>query len=337
MLLTWALLHFALNAHGWLSGFGPRLEDTLAEVLIYIAGAIIGYGQLLWLRRARNRSLRYRIGAMLWTTLVCSAIFTVVARVIWEALPPEFPMNPVEPAWVGRSLLFWSTVFGSCGAVIVAHSYSVDMRERERRLAEVEALARDAEMRALRYQVNPHFLYNTLSSISTLILDDRPQQADAMVMRLSYFLRASLATSAHDDIPLEEEVALQMLYLDIERLRFEERLEVAVDVPEDLGRALVPSLILQPLVENVIKHGLGPVGTVTRLSIRATKLAGRLVIEVANEGEGTVRGSGGTGVGLTNVRNRLAARFGGGQSFDVRPAPHGFTVRLSLPLRLAAA
>ncbi|CAA9549310.1 MAG: hypothetical protein AVDCRST_MAG23-2837 [uncultured Sphingosinicella sp.] len=188
-------------------------------------------------------------------------------------------------------------------------------------------------MRALRYQVNPHFLYNTLSSISTLILEGRTQLAERMTMCLSAFFRASLAQDPFQDVPLADEIELQRIYLSIEQMRFEDNLRVVYDVPDELKRALVPSLILQPLIENSIKHGLQEAGKLTTLTIIGRAARDRLVLEVADDGRGTGDCSG-TGVGLGNVRRRLTARFGSACRFWAGPREGGgFQVRLEMPLQ----
>jgi LytS/YehU family sensor histidine kinase len=190
-------------------------------------------------------------------------------------------------------------------------------------------------MRALRYQVNPHLLYNTLNSIAALILDKQNDVAEAMVVRLSDFFRASLSIDPHADVDLVDEVAFQRLYLDIEQMRFPDRLSSEIDIPKDLERAQVPSMILQPIVENALKHGVHPDGSPTHLKISASRAAQGLVLEVADNGPGpsTIAG---TGVGLTNVRERLLARFGERAVLQAENRPGaGFTVRLTLPVVMA--
>ncbi len=235
-----------------------------------------------------------------------------------------------------RGGFFWLAILSLWGAACIALLRDREARHRERRMAALQAEAHDAQVRALRYQVNPHFLYNTLSSISTLILEGKSQLAEHMTMQLSAFFRASLATDPFQDVRLGDELELQRLYLAIEQTRFADSLKVEYDVPEALHNALVPSLILQPLIENSIKHGLQEAGKMTLLTISARKVAERLVLEVADNG----RGPGcehGTGVGLGNVRRRLTTRFGGGCRFLAGAMERGgFAVRLEMPLQLAA-
>jgi hypothetical protein len=236
-----------------------------------------------------------------------------------------------------RGGFFWLTIFSLWGAACLALLRDREARHRERRMALLQAEAHDAQVRALRYQVNPHFLYNTLSSISTLILEGRTQLAERMTMCLSAFFRASLAQDPFQDVPLSDEIELQRIYLSIEQMRFEDGLKVEYDVPDDLRGALVPSLILQPLIENSIKHGLSEAGKLTTITITGRAVRDRLVLEVADDGRGP-GGCHGTGVGLGNVRRRLSTRFGNACRFAAGPREGGgFQVRLEMPLQFGGA
>jgi two-component system LytT family sensor kinase len=158
-----------------------------------------------------------------------------------------------------------------------------------------------------------------------------------MTMQLSAFFRASLATDPFQDVRLGDELELQRLYLAIEQTRFADGLKVEYDVPRVLHDALVPSLILQPLIENSIKHGLQEAGKLTVLTISARQVAERLVLEVADNGRGPGKPCHGTGVGLGNVRRRLFTRFGAQCRFLAGAMERGgFAVRLEMPLQLAA-
>ena len=196
--------------------------------------------------------------------------------------------------------------------------------------------AQEAQLRALRYQINPHFLFNTLNSLSSLILTKRTDTAEQMLMNLSTFFRATLAADPTADVSLDEEIKLQRLYLDIEQIRFPERLTVEVDVPEALQAARVPVLILQPIVENAVKYGVARSRGHVTVRISAYEEAGRLHIKVKDDGEvptdndGT---EGGTGVGLRNVCDRLTARYGARAGCMSGPDPDGgYTVHLYMPV-----
>src|SRR5690606_38520525 len=154
----------------------------------------------------------------------------------------------------------------------------------ERREGEYRRAAKAAELRSLRYQVNPHFLFNTLNSLSALVLTGRTQAAERMIQTISTFYRRSLAGDPTADVPLREEFALQKLYLDIESVRFPQRLRVVAELPPALEDAEIPGMILQPLVENSVKHAvaLSP-GQVT-ITIAAREEGGRLVVTVGGDG-----------------------------------------------------
>lgn len=201
-------------------------------------------------------------------------------------------------------------------------------RAAERREGQYRRAAKAAELRSLRYQVNPHFLFNTLNSLSALVMTGRGDAAERMIQTLSSFYRRSLAGDPSADLALEQEVAQQQLYLEIEAVRFPERLRVAIDLPEALADARVPGMILQPLVENSVRYGVTPVTRAVTIRIAARAEGGNLVIEVSDDGPGagprTGDAAGGFGIGLANVRDRLAARYGEeAASVSAGPQPGG--------------
>ena len=191
-------------------------------------------------------------------------------------------------------------------------SYAKQLRAADRHAAMLAREAQEAQLRALRYQINPHFLFNTLNSLSSLILSQKTDVAERMLMNLSTFFRATLSADPTADVPLAEEIKLQRLYLDIEQIRFPDRLTVEIDVPDSLQSARVPVLILQPIVENAVKYGVAKSRKSVRVGIIASEEAGRLHIKVKDDGEAQADddGEGGTGVGLKNVCDRLVARYG---------------------------
>ncbi|WP_232476163.1 sensor histidine kinase [Flavisphingomonas formosensis] len=224
--------------------------------------------------------------------------------------------------------------FGGWGALYLALGYAGASALAERRAAAFREQAQAAELRALRYQVNPHFLFNTLNSLSSLVLAQRTQEAEKMIMNLATFFRTSLTGDPSEDVMLAEELRLQRLYLDIEGVRFPDRLEVAIDVPASLRTACVPGLILQPLVENAIKYGVSRARRPVLVSITATERDRNLHVVVEDDGDPIDDDRAeGTGVGLANVRDRLAARFGDAASCTWGPLPAGgFRVALRMPL-----
>ena len=225
--------------------------------------------------------------------------------------------------------------FIAWAALYLALCYAAEAQMLERRTAQLRGAAQAAELRALRYQVNPHFLFNTLNSLSSLVMTGKREEAERMILNLSNFFRTSLSGDPTEDVPLSAELQLQRLYLDIEGVRFPDRLLVKVDLPERLRNACVPGLLLQPLVENAVKYGVARSRRPVTIRLSALEDSGGLVLTVENDGEpGGVRAEEqGTGVGLANVRDRLAARFGDRASCRWGPLPGGgFRVTLTMPI-----
>ena len=207
-------------------------------------------------------------------------------------------------------------------------------RAAERREGDYRRAAKAAELRSLRYQVNPHFLFNTLNSLSALVLTGKTQAAEQMIQMISTFYRRSLADDPTNDVTLADEIALQKLYLDIEGVRFPLRLQVEYAVPAALDGVLVPGMILQPLVENSVKHAVAPSGEPVRITLAAREDFGRLVLTVSDNGGDHAGGgeSSGFGIGLANVRERLATRFGKQATIDSGPVPGGYATHLRIPI-----
>jgi hypothetical protein len=222
-------------------------------------------------------------------------------------------------------------------ALYLALLTGVAARASERRESAYRRAARAAELRSLRYQVNPHFLFNTLNSLSALVLTGRTADAERMIGTMSTFYRHSLAEDPTGDVPLRQELELQRLYLDIEAVRFPQRLRTRYDLPAELEGVCVPGMILQPLVENSILHALAPTAQTVTITIAAHAAGDRLLLEVSDDGPGIVAdappGHRGFGIGLANVRERLAARFGTAARVTSGAIPGGgYCTRLDLPL-----
>jgi len=202
--------------------------------------------------------------------------------------------------------------------------------------AKAEGMAHEAQLRMLRYQLNPHFLFNTLNAISTLILEKNTQAANQMVSKLSAFLRASLENDPMQKVDLAYEVNTMKLYLEIEKVRFDERLQVNFHIEDAAATSLVPSLILQPLVENAIKYGVAVSEAGGAISINARVFAGDLFLEVIDNGPGMdavpPRNAGAGGVGLKNTRERLEQVYGQNHALRFsRILPQGLKIEIRLP------
>jgi sensor histidine kinase YesM len=226
-------------------------------------------------------------------------------------------------------------------AALHVHAALEEARARDLRAARVEGSLARAQLRNLRLQLQPHFLFNALHTISAVMYED-PAAADEMLDQLAELLRASLRTAQADEVPLGEELALLERYLAIQRARFGERLAVALELEPGTDSLLVPSLFLQPLVENAIRHGNAERAGRGAIAVRARRDDGRLVLEVEDDGPGpapaVAAGSrpGPAGLGLAATAERLQLLYGDAQSFSAGPgAGGGFLVRARLPLRSA--
>jgi two-component system LytT family sensor kinase len=212
-------------------------------------------------------------------------------------------------------------------------------RSAERREGTFRRAAKAAELRSLRYQVNPHFLFNTLNSLSALVLTGKTERAEAMIQMISNFYRHSLADDPTSDVSIADEFELQKLYLDIEAVRFPDRLIAKYELPEGLAGAKVPGMILQPLVENSVKHAVAPSSGKVTITLAAREEYGRLVISVSDDGKASAGAAGvsrGHGIGLANVRERLEARFGEHASISSGPngpgSGAGYATHIRIPL-----
>jgi two-component system, LytTR family, sensor kinase len=235
-------------------------------------------------------------------------------------------------------LTYWAIVGG-----YYALEYHRRMRASEReaaalkvQAAELRALTHEARLHALRMELNPHFLYNALNAISGLVRRADRDAAVGMLARLGDLLRVTLNSDAQEEVTLERELECLELYLEIERVRFADRLFTEIDVPAELHDALVPSLILQPIVENAVRHGIAPVRGPGTIRLEARRVDTELRITVADTGAGWRAGNGRKGIGLANTRARLAQLYGDAAGVGAGPRAGGGTlVTLTLPFHAA--
>jgi LytS/YehU family sensor histidine kinase len=228
----------------------------------------------------------------------------------------------------------WSALYYGINFYLVAE----DQREQ---LLRLEAQASSAQLAMLRYQLNPHFLFNTLNSISTLVLLKQTDRANAMLSRLSSFLRYTLVSEPEGAMTVQQEMATLKLYLEIEKMRFEERLRTIFDIDPAVADARMPSLLLQPLVENAVKYAVTPKEEGADISISAKRIGNRVHIEVSDTGPGSnlteamARATVSTGVGLANIRDRLSQAYGADHRFDIQAGEGGFAVAIEIPYQAA--
>ncbi len=244
------------------------------------------------------------------------------------------------------------TLLGAWSALYFAINYFLTVEQQADRLERLEAQATSAQLAMLRYQLNPHFLFNTLNSISTLVLLKQTEPANAMLTRLSGFLRHTLIAEPGSQVTLAQEVETLQLYLGIERMRFEERLRTNFEIEDEALQAKLPSMLLQPLIENAIKYAVSPQEEGARISLTARVIGERLRLTVEDTGPGvdgplqhslleySPDGSGqpvSTGVGIANIRNRLMQAYGDKHLFETKSEPGGgFTVLIEIPYQRAS-
>lgn len=309
-------------------------EYMFGRVIIHVVSAVLGIVLTVGLRKLYCAVWEQK----LWVRACVVIIASIMASVIWqplrnymdfisfgEFLPLEdYGLNDLFRGAMSSSPLFilWS------GFYFFIKYYQLFQQEKEKNLRS-EALAQEAQLRMLRYQLNPHFLFNTLNAISTLVLDKATDPANEMLTKLSKFLRYSLDHSPLDQVTLAHEIETCKLYLDIEKVRFGERMKVEIEVAGEADQALVPSMLLQPLIENSIKHGISKLEQNGIIRIEARVDGNKLVLSVSDNGPGmadsTTMGSqqGASGVGLSNIRNRLHEMYGEQQGFmfeDISPS-----------------
>ena len=221
-------------------------------------------------------------------------------------------------------------------AILLAYQavvYHDAIRERDRRAAKLEIDLAHAALANVEACLRPHFLFNTLNAIAAVLRDD-PRLAEKMIGELSDLLRVSLSAEPSREVRLDEELAFAEKYLALERLRFQDRLRVTIDAPADVRAALVPHLLLQPLVENAVRHGIGPLEAGGCIAVAAGRENGTLRLTVSDDGVGIGEAAGSGGIGLRGVRARLVHFYGSGYRFDLAPVvPHGTAVNVEIPFR----
>jgi hypothetical protein len=340
ILLT-GLIYLAIAALG---GTGPiRRKAVVAGVASMVASIVMAAALILTEDLFRQSKEEFRYQAREGFVVVAKGQTIQIERKATEPLVLTMPkINELDAnkrvRLAADAAVVWLFFFLAWSAFYLATLVQAEAHGAERRAAEAESAAHSAQVRALRYQVNPHFLFNTLNSLSSLIIAGRAEEAESMVLRLSAFFRSSLTLDATADISLADEIGLQRLYLDIEKVRFPRRLKAEFDIPEELETARLPALILQPIVENAIKHAVSVTRDKVVLQITAREAGpGRFTIEISNSGgrpaQAKNAATAGTGVGIANVCQRLSARYGSLAKCAYGPrGDGGYSVLLTLPL-----
>lgn len=330
----WTVLLAVLTALALIDGW--ETPETFAARCVNTVIAIAMSALIARVVTVMPGGFHVKAGLVLVMTLAAASAYFFITFYVFRLFGEN--ETPMMLASALRMILYWFAQFLGWSALLLALVYHHEVQERERQLSSLREQAFGAQMRALRYQINPHFLFNTLNALAALIDEREVETAERMVLSLSAFLRSTLALDPLQDISLGEELDIQSRYLDIERERFSDRLSVVIDVAPELRAALVPSLILQPLIENAVKHGIGAVDRAVEVRLRAERCGESLRIHIENDAPADPSAKDGTGVGLRNVADRLAARFGSAGRLDCgTDGAQVYRATLTLPFRTASA
>jgi two-component system, LytTR family, sensor kinase len=340
-----------LQSAGWTGYFLLRTLSGTANAMgwSYVLHTALltatGYSVTLLMAAAFRRLIRAR-PVVTW---VGSILIIGIAATAFSVIETSSHATFVSPGAAPEGMKFFGailltvTLLIAWSALYYGINFYLILEQQADQLMRLESQASSAQLAMLRYQLNPHFLFNTLNSISTLVLLRQTERANAMLSRLSSFLRYTLVNEPTGLVTLAQEVETLKLYLEIEKMRFEERLRPRFEMDPSVERALLPSLLLQPLVENAIKYAVTPQEEGADIAIEARRVIDRVLITVADSGPGVDQANShatSTGVGLANIRDRLAQAYGDNHRFETESVksggdrPGGFRVLIDIPYQI---
>jgi signal transduction histidine kinase len=344
-------LFWLLNIGGWagyaflnylmgIAGNGKSM-DYIVPSLIYAAGGVVitwglrGIYKASWERPPAIRFIAGGLGA-----IAAAALFAGFRSFIYVHAYEGFRLGtlPVQDYFYSWELTLSFYVIGTWSGLYFGIKYYRMVQQQREQVLKATNTAHEAQLRTLRHQLNPHFLFNTLNAISTLVLESENETANHTVTRLSAFLRHSLDRDPMQKITLADELEALDLYLGLEQLRFDDRLRIELDIEEAAYSARVPGMILQPLIENAVKNGITMSETGGSITIAGKTEDDMLCLSVSDTGPGipdpasaVTRGD--QGVGLANARERLQVLYGEAHTFSVSNVqPHGLKVEMCIPL-----
>ncbi|MDC0588845.1 histidine kinase [Porticoccaceae bacterium] len=320
------------------------LQSVLGVAVSWPLRSVFHY---LW-----NKPLLSRLLLTVLSVLACSIIWSALRIGAFLWMTTETDVWADFGGWLFGSIMIflcWAAFYHGIKYYQLLQSeheallhFAAENKEEQLKRSRAETFAQEAQLKMLRYQLNPHFLFNTLNAISALVVSRSSANANTMIMQLSNFLRYSLENDPIKRVTLEEEVRALRLYLDIEKTRFADRLELEFDVDPAAHEIKIPSLLLQPLVENAIKYAIAPAEKGGKISVFSKLDGEHLVIEVKDTGAG-IEGDhhsmvSGPGIGLKNTVDRLSAFYGDNYVFELRgPNASGMTIYIRLPLEKQTA
>ena len=342
VLVAWILAGLLLATQAWVSGAlreVPVAWSQAAAIWLAWAGLWALLTPLVFELAARFPFERGRLPGAAVVHLAFGAALSAINLAAFSVLAPTIGATGAAPTWLETfvrlmrsAFLLNVPVYGLVVGVAHAMRLTRSARERELRASQLEAQLADARLLALRAQLQPHFLFNSLNTIAVLMRED-VDAAERVLVLLSNLLRRSLEISASQEVELREELSFVEAYLGIEKARFPDRLAYALDAAPHLLDAKVPSLILQPFVENAVRHGLATVGRAGRIEVTAAQCGGMLQLCVLDNGIGMDRAAG-EGIGLSNTRSRLALLYGDRHTLALADAPGGgLRVSMTVPLQ----
>jgi len=336
---------WTLQCSGWLGHALLRLlngiaaGDPILETGFYHFGAaFIGFCISLAMRYLFREIKEIRISYLIGSTILLCAFLGLPFSALeleWRTFlgigQPFVGMDRfINAPFESMALFAWSAIY-------FGYHLNQSMLDQKEQVLKATAMAHQAQLKMLRYQLNPHFLFNTLNAISTLVLEKSEKDANRMLTKLSSFLRYTLVNEPSTRVTLEQEIQTLNLYLDIEKVRFQDRLVLEFDIQEKAKDALIPSLILQPLIENAIKYAVAPSMTGGTIRVSADVVASRLVLMVSDTGPGiedltNIVSKTSSGVGVANTRERLSQLYGAEHTIKIHNLePSGLCVRIEIP------
>jgi two-component system, LytTR family, sensor kinase len=300
---------------------------------------------LLWWQWGRHVQ-KANLFRLITLVLPLSIVLSVLEEMIWVLCFPDLPLNRPHMSYWPRLVLFLNeelvdnlVIFWCAFFLFRGLDYYQQLREKDASAAELKTQLANAQLRALRMQLNPHFLFNTMNSISSLMQTDI-SSADIMLEQLSSLLRITLERGEVQLIPLSDEMEFIEMYLAMQDCRFTGRIRQEISIEPELHDALVPAMLLQPLIENAYSHGLSKLEKGGQIAVGVFRRDSTMVIQVTNSGQGLARsaadGNDRPGVGLANVKDRLSLHYGCDQTFAIEEKQHGTVqVTLTLPLQFS--
>ncbi len=351
LLLLAGVILVALLASIQMAGQFCLLEDKEIRQIRFLPinlAYFLTWGLLFFPIQKLSHVLLSRFRKWQWVAalqLVSGAFFCLLhLTAVYGLLHLGTGMGLVPAGWDNRLMTLayrWtaSNIYIYIAMVGLFHFFYYFRRHREKELkaSQLETQVMEAQLQSLRMQLQPHFLFNALNTISGYV-KKHPDTAIRMIARLSELLRLTLESKAHLEIPLKEELKITTLYLELEQLRFSDRLKVNYHIAPETQEAMVPAVLLQPLAENAVRHGISRTIGPGIIAISAVKQEGNLVLKVEDNGpgQGEPRNNHGrpvsNGIGLRNLRERLTTRYGAGAQVDIEPdGDPGFTVTVTIP------